>query len=142
MPIETSPRAFAEDGRRDTRQRRAIREHLADSATFASAQQLYDDLRAGGDKIGLATIYRTLQAMAEAGEVDAVRTDDGETLFRMCGPRHHHHLVCRSCGVTVEIDGPSVERWAKKSAEDHGFTDVTHVVELFGLCADCSGKRS
>jgi Fur family ferric uptake transcriptional regulator len=142
MTTGTDRRAFAEDGRRDTRQRRAIREHLSDSETFASAQQLFDDLRAGGDKIGLATVYRTLQAMSDAGEVDAVRTDDGEMLFRMCGPRHHHHLVCRSCGVTVEIDGPSVERWARKSAEDHGFTDVTHVVELFGLCASCSSRSS
>lgn len=98
----------------------------------------HDDLRAGGDKIGLATIYRTLQAMSEAGEVDAVRTVDGETLYRKCGPRHHHHLVCRTCGLTVELEGPGVERWATKAADDHGFTDVTHTFELFGVCADCA----
>lgn len=139
MPSETTaPRAFVEKGRRDTRQRRALREHLEASASFTSAQQVYDDLRTSGDRVGLATVYRTLQAMAEAGEVDTLRTDDGETLFRKCGPRHHHHLVCRSCGVTVEIDGPSVERWASKAADDNGFTDVTHVVELFGLCPACT----
>lgn len=131
-------RAFAEKGRRDTRQRRALREHLDATDSFASAQQVHDDLRAGGDKVGLATVYRTLQAMAEAGELDTLRTDDGETLFRKCGPRHHHHLVCRRCGRTVEVDGPSVERWASRAAEDHGFTDVTHVVELFGLCPACA----
>lgn len=141
MPTETAARAFAEAGRRDTRQRRALREHLAGSESFVSAQQLFDDLRNAGDKIGLATVYRTLQAMAEAGEIDSVRTADGETLYRKCGPRHHHHLVCRSCGQTVEVSGPSVERWASKAAEDHGFTDVQHVVELFGLCADCSAGR-
>lgn len=138
MPTGTTPRAFAEEGRRDTRQRRALREHLAVSLSFVSAQQLYDNLRAGGDKVGLATIYRTLQAMSEAGEVDAVRTDDGETIYRMCGPRHHHHLVCRNCGLTVELDGPSVERWAAKAADDHGFSEVKHVVELFGLCTACT----
>jgi Fur family ferric uptake transcriptional regulator len=138
MGTDTAPRAFAEEGRRDTRQRRALREHLADSDSFVSAQQIFDDLRAGGDRVGLATIYRTLQAMAEAGEVDAVRTDDGETLYRMCGARHHHHLVCRTCGLTVELEGPSVERWATNAAEENGFTDVTHTLELFGLCADCS----
>ena len=138
MPPETTPRAFAEEGRRDTRQRRALREHLADSEAFVSARQLYDELRAGGDKIGLATIYRTLQAMLESGEVDAVRADDGETLYRKCGPRHHHHLVCRNCGLTVELDGPSVERWAAKAGDDNGFTDVKHVVELFGLCSKCT----
>ncbi|MBS2938412.1 transcriptional repressor [Nocardioides sp. J2M5] len=134
---DPTPRAFGEKGRRDTRQRRALREHLEASDTFTSAQRVYDDLRAGGDKVGLATVYRTLQAMAEAGEVDTLRTDDGETLFRKCGPRHHHHLVCRRCGRTVEVDGPSVERWATQAAEDHGFTDVTHVVELFGHCPAC-----
>lgn len=138
MPTETAPQAFSEAGRRDTRQRRVLREHLAGSDSFTSAQQLFDDLRASGDKVGLATIYRTLQAMADAGEVDAIRTDAGETLYRKCGPRHHHHLVCRNCGTTVELDGPSVERWAAKAADDHGFSDVTHVVELFGLCSDCS----
>jgi Fur family ferric uptake transcriptional regulator len=140
MPTDAAPRAFGEKGRRDTRQRRALREHLATTDAFASAQQVYDDLRAAGDRVGLATVYRTLQAMADAGEVDTLRTDEGETLFRKCGPRHHHHLVCRSCGMTVEIDGPSVERWASRAAEDHGFSDVTHVVELFGLCQACSTR--
>lgn len=140
MTTGTEPRAFTETGRRDTRQRRALREHLAESDSFVSAQQIFDDLRAGGDKIGLATIYRALQAMTEAGEVDAVRTDDGETLYRKCGTRHHHHLVCRNCGLTKELDGPSVEQWAAKAARENGFTEVTHVVELFGLCADCSAR--
>jgi Fur family ferric uptake transcriptional regulator len=138
VPTDTTPRAFGEKGRRDTRQRRALRDHLASSNAFASAQQVYDDLRATGDRVGLATVYRTLQAMAEAGEVDTLRTDDGEVLFRKCGPSHHHHLVCRTCGLTVEVDGPSVERWASEAAEDNGFTKVTHVVELFGLCPACS----
>jgi Fur family ferric uptake transcriptional regulator len=138
MTTPTAPRAFAEEGRRDTRQRRAVREALAGSDSFTSAQQLFDTLRGGGDKIGLATIYRTLQAMAEAGELDTVRTAEGETLYRKCGTSHHHHLVCRQCGLTIEVDGPSVETWATKAAQAHGFTDVEHVVELFGLCADCS----
>lgn len=138
MATKTTPQAFTEVGRRDTRQRRVLRERLAESDSFNSAQQLYDDLRASGDKVGLATVYRTLQAMTDAGEVDAIRTDAGETLYRKCGPRHHHHLVCRNCGQTVELDGPSVERWAAKAADDHGFSDVTHVVELFGMCGDCS----
>lgn len=136
----TAPRA-AESGRRDTRQRRALRDRLSVQDAFISAQQLYSDLRADGEKIGLATVYRTLQTMSESGEVDAVRTDDGEVIYRMCGPRHHHHLVCRTCGLTVELDGPGVERWAAKAATDNGFTDVTHVVELFGLCTDCSSDE-
>ncbi|MBF4162764.1 Fur family transcriptional regulator [Nocardioides acrostichi] len=125
--------------RRDTPQRRLVRDRLASSDSFASAQQLFDGLRSDGEKIGLATVYRTLQAMTDAGEVDTVRTDEGEAMYRMCGTAHHHHLICRDCGLTVEIEGPSVERWATQAAQDHGFTDVTHVVELFGRCASCSG---
>jgi Fur family ferric uptake transcriptional regulator len=123
---------------RPTRQRRAVAAALAGFDDFRSAQEIHDLISRQGDSVGLATVYRTLQAMAEAGEVDTLRTDDGEVLFRKCGPSHHHHLVCRTCGLTVEVDGPSVERWASEAAEDNGFTKVTHVVELFGLCPACS----
>jgi Fur family transcriptional regulator, ferric uptake regulator len=122
---ESAPRAFGESGRRDTRQRRLLREHLAESEAFVSAQQLHDEVRATGDKVGLATVYRTLQAMTEAGEVDVIRSDEGEALYR-------------NCGLTVEVDGPAVESWARDAAEEHGFTEVTHVVELFGRCSSCS----
>lgn len=130
--------------RRETRQRRALRARLFGAAEFVSAQQLYDDLRDRGEEVGLATIYRTLQAMSEAGEVDAVHHGDRGTLYRMCGTPTgcHHHLVCRGCGVAVELDGESVEHWADDAARDHGFTAVEHVVELFGLCAACSARGS
>ena len=134
---------------RSARRVAATRSSVARCATtspatdsFTSAQQVYDDLRTSGDRVGLATVYRTLQAMAEAGEVDTFRTDDGETLFRKCGPRHHHHLVCRSCGVTVEIDGPECRALGVQGGRDHGFSDVTHVVELFGFCPACTKARS
>jgi Fur family ferric uptake transcriptional regulator len=139
MPTETPHRALAEIFQRDTKQRRILRERLSVLASFVSAQQLYSELQAAGGKIGRATVYRTLQAMAKAGEVDVVWTDEGEVLYRKCGPCHHHHLVCRQCSTAVEIEGPGVERWAMEAGADHGFTDVKHVVELFGLCAKCSG---
>ena len=94
-------------------------------------------LRAAGDGIGLATVYRTLQGLAEDGDMDVVRTGDGEQVYRRCSRGHHHHLLCRSCGRTVELDAATVERWAAGIGEQHGFTDVEHVVEIFGTCADC-----
>jgi Fur family ferric uptake transcriptional regulator len=125
---------------RSTRQRAAIAAALRRAAGFRSAQDLHGELRQDGDKVGLTTVYRTLQALADAGEVDMLRTADGETVYRRCASdEHHHHLVCRSCAATVEIDGPEVERWAAGVAEGHGFTDVSHTVEVFGLCAACSG---
>jgi Fur family ferric uptake transcriptional regulator len=123
---------------RQTRQRAAVRSLLDDLDEFKSAQQLHDMLRAQGDSVGLTTVYRCLQGLADAGEVDLLVTDDGETLYRQCSDHHHHHLVCRTCGTTVEIAGPDVESWAERVAGEHGFTSVSHTVELIGLCAACS----
>jgi Fur family ferric uptake transcriptional regulator len=122
---------------RPTRQRRAITEALADASDFQSAQDIHDSLRQAGDKVGLATVYRTLQAMAEAGEVDVLQGAGGESVYRRCSTHHHHHLVCRSCGRTVEVTGPAVEKWADGVASEHDFAEVSHSLELFGICADC-----
>ena len=110
------------------------------SPDFRSAQQVHALLRDRGEQVGLTTVYRALQAMADAGEVDVLRTAEGEATFRRCSARHHHHLVCRECGKAVEVDGPGVERWTQRLADEHGFVDVTHTVEIFGTCADCAGS--
>jgi Fur family ferric uptake transcriptional regulator len=123
---------------RPTRQRAAVGAALAHDDSFRSAQELYEVLRAGGDKVGLTTVYRTLQAMAAAGEVDVLRTADGESVYRRCrSDDHHHHLVCRSCGTTVELAADEVEEWTAKVARRHGFSDVSHTVEVFGYCRAC-----
>jgi len=123
---------------RSTRQRRAVAAILAELDGFASAQEIHDALRRRGESVGLSTVYRNLQALAESSEVDALRNDEGETLYRQCSSGHHHHLVCRSCSRTVEVEGPTVERWADAVAAEHGFRDVEHTLEIFGTCADCA----
>ncbi len=127
--------------RRDTRQRSAVRAVLQHTEEFASAQELHARLREQGEGVGLATVYRTLQQLAEDGEVDMLRTADGESVYRRCSTGHHHHLICRHCRRTVEVDSVAVERWAVKIATDNGFADVEHVVEVFGTCADCAATR-
>ncbi|MGI8718868.1 MAG: Fur family transcriptional regulator [Lapillicoccus sp.] len=124
--------------RRTTRQQAAVAAVLQDRDDFTSAQDLHARLRAAGSPVGLATVYRTLQTMAADGEVDMLRTDDGEAVYRQCSTGHHHHLVCRRCGRTVEVEGPAVERWAERVSAEHGFTDVRHVLEIVGTCAGCS----
>lgn len=127
---------MAETGRRDTKQRRAVEQVLRETDDFVSAQALHGMLRESGDTVGLATVYRTLNAMAEDGRVDMLRVDDGEARYRLCeSEEHHHHLVCRECGRTVEIEGPTVESWAERVANEHGFTDVSHTLEVFGTCS-------
>lgn len=121
--------------RRPTRQRAALAELMSTTSEFLSAQELHSKLQSRGDSVGLATVYRNLQAMAADGDVDVLRTDDGECVYRSCGTdEHHHHLVCRECGRTVEVEGPAVEKWATEVARQNGFTDVTHTIELFGTC--------
>lgn len=123
---------------RPTRQRLAITDALRAGVDFQSAQEIHDSLRQAGEKVGLATVYRTLQAMADAGDVDVRHTPAGETTYRRCSTSHHHHLVCRSCGRTVEITGSAVEKWAHSVGDEHGFIDVSHTVELVGLCTECA----
>ncbi|MDT0275962.1 Fur family transcriptional regulator [Blastococcus goldschmidtiae] len=127
-------------GRRTTRQRSALVALLDELDGFRSAQELHSLLRERGDSVGLATVYRALQALVEDGHLDVLRSSDGEAAYRRCSPAHHHHLVCRSCGKTVEVADPPVERWAARIATEHGFADVQHQVEVFGTCADCSAR--
>jgi Fur family ferric uptake transcriptional regulator len=111
---------------------------LDDQDGFRSAQDLHAGLRRQGDPVGLATVYRALQALVDDGDVDLLRGPDGEAAYRRCSPVHHHHLVCRSCGTTVEVADLPVQRWANRIAAEHGFADIQHQVEVFGTCAACA----
>nr|WP_042194238.1 Fur family transcriptional regulator [Kibdelosporangium sp. MJ126-NF4]CEL21181.1 Zinc uptake regulation protein ZUR [Kibdelosporangium sp. MJ126-NF4]CTQ96253.1 Zinc uptake regulation protein ZUR [Kibdelosporangium sp. MJ126-NF4] len=138
MTINRTPPTTA---RRSTKQRAAVAELLNDLDDFRSAQDLHEELRKRGEGIGLTTVYRTLQSLADAGEVDVLRTDTGEAIYRRCSSHHHHHLVCRVCGRTVEVEGPAVEKWADRVAEENGFSEVSHTVEIFGTCATCTKQN-
>lgn len=126
---------------RSTRQGGAVREALRAADGFRSAQDVYAALRAHGESVGLSTVYRHLQSFVEEGLADVIHTADGESTYRYCGAAgqgHHHHLVCRRCGGTAEVEARAVERWASAVADEHGYTDVVHTVELFGTCAACA----
>ena len=127
---------------RATRQRAAIRALLDKTSDFRSAQELHDELRQRGEGGGLTTVYRTLQQMATAGVLDTLRTDTGESVYRRCSDDHHHHLVCRICGSTVEIQGDHVENWASDVAKAHGYSDIHHTIEIFGVCRNCTVAAS
>lgn len=127
---------------RNTWQRERVREALSDARGFVSAQSLHAALRDENTGIGLATVYRALAGLAAQGEADSLQSPEGEALYRACtSTGHHHHLICRSCGLTVEIEATDVEQWAKRTAERHGFRDAEHVVDIFGLCANCATLR-
>ena len=128
---------------RMTKQRQAVLDELTRVSDFRSAQQIFEDLHSQGQRVGLATVYRSLQGLAEDGRVDTLRSSEGEVLYRSCASEHHHHhLVCRTCGFTEEIEQSQIESWVSAVAADHGFSDVEHSLELFGLCASCREKES
>lgn len=125
--------------KRNTWQKAAVKSALDAQDAFVSAQQLHSVLREGGRSIGLATVYRALGDLTAGGEADSLQSAEGEALYRACTPgQHHHHLICRSCGMAVEVEADAVERWARAVAAENGFTRPEHVVDVFGLCPDCS----
>jgi Fur family transcriptional regulator, ferric uptake regulator len=125
---------------RITRQRAELLALLDDVGGFRTPMQLYQDLCTRGAGVGLTTVYRNLQWLFEAGEIDATRLPTGEQLFRRCGAAHHHHLICRNCAAAVEVRSALMERWATTTGSDNGFTDISHTLEIFGLCALCSPR--
>lgn len=136
--VASSASTQSSDGRRTSQKRRAVREVVSQLDAFRSAQEIHHLLREQGASVGLSTVYRNLAALAEDDEVDTLRNEDGEVLYRKCSTKHHHHLVCRACGRVEEIEGPAVERWAQGAAAKHGFVDPSHTIEIFGLCPDCA----
>ena len=122
---------------RPTRQRRAVAGVMEAFDDFRSAQEIHALLAERGEQVGLSTVYRALQTLADAGEIDSLRTESGENIYRRCSATHHHHLVCRSCGATVEVEGPAVEKWTRSVAAAHGYSDLSHTLEIFGTCGSC-----
>ena len=123
---------------RRTRQRAAVQDVLAELHEFRTAQQIHDELRQRGRQ------HRADHRLPHPA--DALRgrragrlcgPSTGETAYRRCSDGHHHHLVCRGCGRTVEVSGPAVERWANAMAAENGFRDVSHDLEIFGTCDRC-----
>jgi Fur family transcriptional regulator, ferric uptake regulator len=137
--VDSDGQPFRGPQERSTRQKRALSAVLEASDGFRSAQELHAELQAHGENISLTTVYNQVRALADAGELDALRGEDGETRYRRCvSDEHHHHLVCRHCGTAIEVEGPAVERWATKTGKEHGFIAVAHTVEITGTCPDCA----
>ena len=119
---------------RRTDQRRAIVGALRACDTAVTAQELHRRL----EGVGLATVYRNLQRLAEEGEADTLRRENGEQAFLLCGGGHHHHLTCRRCGRVERVRDCRLGDWARQVAQSYGFRQVEHRAELVGVCAACA----
>ena len=127
---------------RNPRQRRIIKATMEELGDFISAQDLHLMLANRKEQVSLATTYRVLQSLANAGELDSVKGIEGETLYRHCQVKdHHHHLLCRRCGTAIELEAPALEDWALAMGKQYGFSELEHVVEVTGYCPDCTLAR-
>ena len=138
MGNEDSARdALEQVGVRPTRQRVAVATELLHERDDVTAQELHARLRRRGERLGLATVYRTLSLLSQAGAVDQLSHHPGELCYRWCGAEHHHHLVCDECHRVVELAdcdlGTSLDRLARR----HGFVATGHRLDVVGVCADC-----
>jgi Fur family ferric uptake transcriptional regulator len=123
-------------GVRPTEQRILVLNELANEPDDATAQELWSRLREGGSTTGLATVYRTLALLTDAGIVDVLSHHADEQCYRLCGEAHHHHLVCERCHRVVEVEDCDLG-WVDRAAKRHGFVATDHRVEISGICADC-----
>ncbi|MEJ4099300.1 Fur family transcriptional regulator [Corynebacterium mastitidis] len=129
-------------GPRKTKQREAVVDVLIALNNFSSAKTIHHELARRGTPVGLSTVYRTLQSLADVQAVDVLSVAGGESLYRHClSEEHHHHLVCTRCGCTKEIDGGPVEHWAKEIAARYGFSLTGHDAEVYGLCPACREEQ-
>src|SRR5699024_4719365 len=143
VPTTMSSASSSRPRTRNTWQKQAIDEILATNADFLSAQQIHQHVAESGRSVSLATVYRVLQSQVEDGAVDILALEDGQTLFRKCAiSGHHHHLLCRNCRATEEIEAPKIEQWADHVGDEFGFTQIGHTLEIYGLCPQCSQNAS
>ena len=124
---------------RGTTQRSAVLATLGSSGRFRTAQEIYSELRQSGARVGLTTVYRHLQKLADSGVIHAVQTASRQTAYRQCSTTApHHHLICVGCGAGVEITGSEMDGWVESLAVRLGYTDVSHSLEIRGLCPACA----
>jgi Fur family transcriptional regulator, ferric uptake regulator len=122
-----------------TKAQRAVLGVLGTAGRFLSAQDIHVRLRQDGSTVGLTSVYRALQSLADEGSLDVLRSGSGETTFRRCDSDvHHHHLVCRVCGATVEVEAPGLERWLSGLGRAHSFIVDSHTLEVVGICERCT----
>lgn len=119
--------------------RDAVIDCLSAQDCCLSAQELHDRLREEGRRVGIASVYRVLDQLAELRLVHRVDLGDGPARFEAAHPGgdHHHHLVCRDCGKVEAFDDDVLEQALDRVAGSHGYELAAHDVVLHGACGDC-----
>ena len=133
---------LARQGHRPTTPRQAIIELVAPRRDHFSAQEVWDEVRGRHRGIGRATVFRTLDLLAELGVLNRIHTDDGCNRYTVCETTHHHHLMCVECGAVASLEAADIEQQIRRMAGAAGFELLTHHLELVGRCANCRRATS
>jgi Fur family ferric uptake transcriptional regulator len=136
---DTTQTRLRAHGLRATPQRVSVLDELLNEPNDVTAQQLYDRLRQRGNRIGMATVYRTLDALADARIIEPLAHFRDALCYRVCREGHHHHLVCSECHSIVELRDCDLEEPLATAAAAHGFVATSHHLEVTGVCAACAG---
>ncbi|MBE8190228.1 MAG: ferric iron uptake transcriptional regulator [Candidatus Thioglobus sp.] len=102
-----------------------------------SAEDIYRALLLGGEEVGVATVYRVLTQFEQAGMINKLNFDNGQSVFELSNAEHHDHLVCVKCGKIDEFQDSVIEQHQRDVATQHGYQLTDHCLYLYGLCKDC-----
>jgi Fur family transcriptional regulator, ferric uptake regulator len=131
--------ALERRGLRRSAARQAVIELLGRQSCCVTAQEIFDGLRDEGRRVGIASVYRTLEQLTRDGFVQRVDVGSPTARFEpVLEDEHHHHLVCADCGKVEPFADPQLERALHKAEGQTGYS-VAHDVVLRGVCDDCSG---
>lgn len=130
-------RSWQAAGRRITKARRAVLQALAEAGCRAQARDVHRLAERLHPKVGLVTVYRTLELLSREGWVERWE-DGGVTRYEFARP-HHHHLVCLACGAAASWDRCPV-RLPPGATVGDGFLVTRHRLELLGYCKSCQGR--
>jgi Fur family ferric uptake transcriptional regulator len=141
MPQSTTVQTALDDaGYRRTGARRSIADLIAARKGPFTAADLVADARARRLAIGRATVFRTLDVLADLHAVERLDLPTGEHAYVACEPAHHHHVVCSSCGASRDVEDAGWRSVVRDIEKKTGYRIDDHRLELFGLCADCHRK--
>ncbi len=126
---------------KQSKQRNVIIEEFLKLEAHVSAEDLYSHLKSSDQNPGLATVYRTLNLLKEAGLVDQKQFSDGKAVFEVLHPdSHHDHLICLECHQVIEFHNDQIEALQEEIAQKYGFALKHHSLDLFGTCPHCLKK--
>lgn len=106
-----------------------------------SAEDVYKELLANGEEIGLATVYRVLTQFEGAGLVCRQHFESGQSVFELNRGGHHDHLVCIKCGKVVEFVDEVIEQRQRRAAQERGFAVADHSLVIYGVCNACAEEQ-